>query len=464
MHSATKYLNGHSDVVAGALVTARADELWAAARRRCATTPARSSAASRPGCCCAACARSICASRAPPRARSSSPSACAAHPQVAQVLYPGLPGPPRPRDRRAPDAGRLRRHAVDPRHGRRGGGDRDRGAGRALAARDLARRRREPDRAPRLDRGPGHAGAAPTCSASRSASSTPTTCSPTSPRRSTGSTRPRPSPRPPRAPYLLKAQPTPVAATREGTHGDQSELHARGMAASCCRARCWRAWRSPRPTRAACSAWSRRASPRAARSPRPRPRAAANELIRAVVADFETAEGRDAARDGLKTRFAGAKAADVKPKAITALREVRSPPRRQGARGRRGLQGLARRPRPPRRRSLQGGRLPGLRRRPGERRREGDAGGDRAPPLNRTALKPRVSVTRALPSPAGLTRGSRGRFLLRLEEELLALLGRELPRDDAPRVVDQLLCRSGTRARSAPCRPPRRSPPAPRPG
>jgi hypothetical protein len=50
--------------------------------------------------------------------------------------------------------------------------------------------------------------------------------------------------------------------------------------------------------------------------------AASNELIRAVVADFETPEGRDAARDGLKTRFAGAKAADVKPKAITALRDV----------------------------------------------------------------------------------------------------------------------------------------------
>jgi hypothetical protein len=50
--------------------------------------------------------------------------------------------------------------------------------------------------------------------------------------------------------------------------------------------------------------------------------AAPNELIRAVVADFETPEGRDAARDGLKARFAGAKAADVKPQAIAALREV----------------------------------------------------------------------------------------------------------------------------------------------
>ena len=28
MHSATKYLNGHSDVLAGALVTAREDDLW----------------------------------------------------------------------------------------------------------------------------------------------------------------------------------------------------------------------------------------------------------------------------------------------------------------------------------------------------------------------------------------------------------------------------------------------------
>lgn len=32
LHSATKYLNGHSDVIAGALVTAREDELWEHAR------------------------------------------------------------------------------------------------------------------------------------------------------------------------------------------------------------------------------------------------------------------------------------------------------------------------------------------------------------------------------------------------------------------------------------------------
>jgi cystathionine gamma-synthase len=32
MHSATKYLNGHSDVIAGALATARADERWQSIR------------------------------------------------------------------------------------------------------------------------------------------------------------------------------------------------------------------------------------------------------------------------------------------------------------------------------------------------------------------------------------------------------------------------------------------------
>ena len=50
--------------------------------------------------------------------------------------------------------------------------------------------------------------------------------------------------------------------------------------------------------------------------------AGASELIRAVVADLETPQGRDAARDGLKARFASSKAADIKPRAITALREV----------------------------------------------------------------------------------------------------------------------------------------------
>ena len=50
--------------------------------------------------------------------------------------------------------------------------------------------------------------------------------------------------------------------------------------------------------------------------------AAANPLIKAVVAELETSEGRTAARDYLKTQFAGSQAASVKPNAIEALRKV----------------------------------------------------------------------------------------------------------------------------------------------
>jgi hypothetical protein len=43
---------------------------------------------------------------------------------------------------------------------------------------------------------------------------------------------------------------------------------------------------------------------------------ATDALIKAVVAEFETADGRGAARDGLKARFGGSRAGDLKPKAI----------------------------------------------------------------------------------------------------------------------------------------------------
>jgi hypothetical protein len=48
----------------------------------------------------------------------------------------------------------------------------------------------------------------------------------------------------------------------------------------------------------------------------------ANALIKAVVADFSTSEGRSAARDGLKAEFAGGKPADIKAKSIDSLHEV----------------------------------------------------------------------------------------------------------------------------------------------
>lgn len=48
----------------------------------------------------------------------------------------------------------------------------------------------------------------------------------------------------------------------------------------------------------------------------------ANALVKAVVADFSTSEGRSAARDGLKTEFADAKPPDIKTRSIESLREV----------------------------------------------------------------------------------------------------------------------------------------------
>ena len=45
----------------------------------------------------------------------------------------------------------------------------------------------------------------------------------------------------------------------------------------------------------------------------------ANALVKAVVADFSTSEGRSAARDGLKAEFADGKPADIKTKSIEFL-------------------------------------------------------------------------------------------------------------------------------------------------
>ncbi|MBR0825810.1 hypothetical protein JQ596_09700 [Bradyrhizobium manausense] len=48
----------------------------------------------------------------------------------------------------------------------------------------------------------------------------------------------------------------------------------------------------------------------------------ANGLVKAVVADFSTSEGRSTARDGLKAEFAGSKPAEMKTKSIDSLRQV----------------------------------------------------------------------------------------------------------------------------------------------
>jgi cystathionine gamma-synthase len=93
MHAATKYLGGHSDVVAGALATARADALWERVRRNRTTLgqilgPLEAFLLVRG-------MRTL-----PLRVEAASTSAMelarrfARHHAVAEVLYPGLPGHP----------------------------------------------------------------------------------------------------------------------------------------------------------------------------------------------------------------------------------------------------------------------------------------------------------------------------------------------------------------------------------
>jgi hypothetical protein len=48
----------------------------------------------------------------------------------------------------------------------------------------------------------------------------------------------------------------------------------------------------------------------------------ADALVKAVVADFGTTEGRSITRDGLKEKFTGSKPAEIKAKCIETLRQV----------------------------------------------------------------------------------------------------------------------------------------------
>jgi cystathionine gamma-synthase len=91
MHAATKYLNGHSDVIAGALVCARDDDYWQRIRQVRAQLGTVLGAL-----------ESYLLLRGMrtlfPRVRMAAASAqwlaerLAVHPQVEAVLYPGLPG------------------------------------------------------------------------------------------------------------------------------------------------------------------------------------------------------------------------------------------------------------------------------------------------------------------------------------------------------------------------------------
>jgi hypothetical protein len=47
-----------------------------------------------------------------------------------------------------------------------------------------------------------------------------------------------------------------------------------------------------------------------------------NELIRSLVAEFETSEGRTFAKEGLREKLGGVKAEDIKSRSIDTLKEV----------------------------------------------------------------------------------------------------------------------------------------------
>ena len=155
MHSATKYLNGHSDVIAGALATARQDDALGAASPMCAAQHGAILGPFEAWLLLRGMRTLRCARRGAQRdtARDARRRDSAAHPAGRRVLYPGLPRHPGHARRGAADERRLRRHAVDPGEGRRARRDRRGGARRSVEARDLARRRRKPDRASRLGRG-----------------------------------------------------------------------------------------------------------------------------------------------------------------------------------------------------------------------------------------------------------------------------------------------------------------------
>jgi len=66
-----------------------------------------------------------------------------------------------------------------------------------------------------------------------------------------------------------------------------------------------------------------------------------SELVKAVVAEFETSEGRSAVQEALRKSFAGAKPADVVQRSLATLREVSAILDAKAPRGRTCLQDLA---------------------------------------------------------------------------------------------------------------------------
>jgi cystathionine gamma-lyase len=148
MHSATKYLNGHSDMVGGVAVVRDdadlAERLWFLQNSAGAIQgPFDSFLALRGLKTLALRMRAHC-DNALQLARWLQQ-----HPAVARVIYPGLPGASRPRPRHAPDGRAGRRHHQHRRQGRPGGIPPHAGALPAVLAGREPGRRREPDQPPR---------------------------------------------------------------------------------------------------------------------------------------------------------------------------------------------------------------------------------------------------------------------------------------------------------------------------
>ena len=99
-------------------------------------------------------------------------------------------------------------------------------------------------------------------------------------------------------------------------------------------------------------------------------------LIKAVVADFETAEGRSTARDGLKEKFTGNKPAEIKARCIETLQQAGALVDTKAPGDAAAFKGMAAPDQPARCGSIQGGRISWHRRGPGERSGEGNAHGD----------------------------------------------------------------------------------------
>ena len=100
----------------------------------------------------------------------------------------------------------------------------------------------------------------------------------------------------------------------------------------------------------------------------------ASELIKAVVAEFETSDGRGKVQEAIKARLAGAKAGDVSQRSVEALREASSILDSKAPQELSGVQAMVAHDQQQSRRCGVGGRRAWIRRPESQRCREGNAG------------------------------------------------------------------------------------------